>query len=383
MPDAQRDRCYECFRPRSACFCLAVPTVDNDTHVLILQHIRERFHPFNTARLTRQGLRNATLLVDHTRHLAARLRLRPRAGLLYPGPGSRLITEVPAEQRPDQLVVLDGTWHHAKTLLREIAPLRALPRYRLAPAAPSRYRIRREPNTAFLSTVEATVAALQALEPATEGLERLLLTFNEMVERQLAHPKSSQGWRSKKQHRNCGNIPAALLDQRENIVVAYGESALPDPASLNPLPTPVYWVAERLGDGERFARAIQPQNGLPAALLGHFELTEEHFRHAVPLEEAGASWRDFLRDDDIVVVYSQGTARLLHRLCPAGRPCLVLKSVDLPERKRGGTLDQLVADRGVPVPPVRHPGRAGLRLANLIALVEHLHETGNTRTQPA
>src|SRR4051812_21690773 len=110
-------RCYGCFRPKEACFCASIPTIDNQTEILILQHRRERFHPFNTARMVQKALRNSQLLVDHTKNLAAQLRLKPRAGLLFPGPTAVLISDLTLEQRPEQLVVVDGTWHQAKTLV--------------------------------------------------------------------------------------------------------------------------------------------------------------------------------------------------------------------------------------------------------------------------
>ncbi|QDU28118.1 DTW domain protein [Anatilimnocola aggregata] len=179
-----RDRCYGCFRPVYDCFCAAIPTIDNTTEVLILQHRQERFHPFNTARIVRQALRNSALLIDRPRQLANRLKLKPGAVLLYPGPDAQLLTSDFAE-RPEQLVILDGTWHHAKTLMRDIPALQSLPRYQLAPSAPSRYRIRLEPSNEYLSTVEATVAALRVLEPQTSGLEQLLQAFDRMVEQQL------------------------------------------------------------------------------------------------------------------------------------------------------------------------------------------------------
>src|SRR3954468_3977540 len=97
-----RDRCYDCFRPKNACFCAAIPSIDNQTDVLILQHRRERFHPFNTARIVHKALRKSELLVDHTSNLKRRLELKPRAGLLYPGPTAELISDLDAEQRPGQ-----------------------------------------------------------------------------------------------------------------------------------------------------------------------------------------------------------------------------------------------------------------------------------------
>lgn len=188
MSVVAKPRCYDCFRPAESCFCGSIPRVENRTAVLILQHRREHFHRFNTARIVHRALCNSQLLCDRTARLAERLQFNPRAGLLYPGPTAKLISELSPEERPEQLVIVDGTWHQAKTLVRDIPALQSLPQYRLAPSAPSRFRIRLEPNDSALSTVEATVAALGALEPETTGLEGLLAAFDTMVEAQLAHP---------------------------------------------------------------------------------------------------------------------------------------------------------------------------------------------------
>jgi hypothetical protein len=382
LGEVHRNRCLGCFRPHRDCHCAAIPSIDNQTEVLILQHRRERFHPFNTARMVRKALQNSSLLVDHTPGLAARLELKPRAGLLYPGAEAQLLAEVPADQRPEQLVIIDGTWHHAKTIVRDIAALRDLPRYRIAPAEPSRYRIRREPSDLFLSTVEATVAALRDLEPETLGLDQLLAAFYSMVERQLAHPKHGGCWRRNAARTPDGrNIPAALVDEFDRIVVMYGESvpeSAPDNRSSKRIArVPVYWTAERLGTGEQFACTIQPPAPLPASLLSHFELTAEHFQNPLPLAAARTAWQAFQRPDDIPVVYNTSTARLLENLTGRHIPCLVLKSVDFNPERRYGTLDELVAGEKLSVPPARHPGRAGKRLASIAALIEHLRALKN------
>ena len=373
-----RERCYGCFRPASDCFCSVIPTIENKTEVLILQHMRERFHPFNTARIVHRALQNSRLLVDHTKDLAARISLQPRAGLLYPGPGATLLADLPADQRPEQIVVLDGTWHHAKTLVRDISALHGLPRYQLAPASPSRYRIRREPSASFLSTVEATVAALLVLEPGTRGLDQLLQAFDHMVERQLAHPKSEHSrHRLGRRSHTFKNIPLALLGKLENVVVAYGESAAGKLGCLGDPHVPVYWVAERLGSGERFACTIRSDSLLPEYLLKHFELTRAHFSSALSLGEARAAWAAFQRPRDTVAVFNQGSARLLRQISPDSHKCLVLKSVDFHPGRRYGTLDELVAAEGLEVAPAQHPGRAGRRLAQITAFVRHLNALGN------
>ena len=244
----ERGRCVGCFRPHGDCHCAAIPAIDNRTEVLILQHRRERFHPFNTARMVHRALRNSSLLVDHISGLAARLALKPHAGLLYPGPGATLLTDLRPHERPQQLVVIDGTWHHAKTLVRDLAALRDVPRYRLAPVEPSRYRIRREPSALLLSTVEATVAALRALEPETSGFDQLLAAFDGMIDRQLAHPKAANGWRRHAMRRRCvRNIPAALLGGLAHVVVVYGESAAAQRDCIRGSRLP----AGRLSDSER------------------------------------------------------------------------------------------------------------------------------------
>jgi DTW domain-containing protein YfiP len=372
-----RDRCYACFRPACDCFCDVIPTIENKTEVLILQHMRERFHPFNTARIVHLALENSSLLVDHTKNLAARLALKPGTGLLYPGPDAALLSLLPADQRPRQLVVLDGTWHHAKTLLRDIPLLHSLPRYKLAPTSPSRYRIRREPSAAYLSTVEATVAALRVLEPETSGWNKLLEAFDLMVERQLAHPKSVEARRRLgRQSRSIRNIPQVLLGDLDSVVVAYGESAPGELGCRHEPQFPVYWVAQRLGTGERFACLVRPEIPLADSFLNHLELTSTDFSAAVSPDEARSMWRAFQRPTDYVAVYNQGTERLLRQIGSVANKCLVLKSVDFHPGQRYGSLDELVAAEGLAVEPASHPGRAGKRLAKVTALVRHLNAMG-------
>ena len=366
-------RCLGCFRPRRDCHCAAIPRIDNQTEVVILQHRRERSHPFNTARMVHRALRNSSLLVDHASGLAARLELRSHAGLLYPGPEAALLADVPEDQRPRQLIVIDGTWHHARTLVRDIAALHEVPRFRIAPDEPSNYRIRREPSALFLSTVEATVAALRVLEPETIGLDQLLGAFCTMVDRQLAHPKSQNGWRrNAARDRGGRNIPSALLGDLDHVVVAYAESVGNGHEGKAAAQVPVYWTAQRLGTGERFACAIRPQVPLPSSILGHLELTEKHFADALSLEEVRAAWERFQQPGDILAVYNTSTARLLAQLTTRPATCLVLKSVDFNPQRRYRTLAELVAAEGLAVALPQCPGRAGKRLASAVALIGHL-----------
>lgn len=192
-----RPTCYRCWRPTVACICADVVAVANRTPVVIVQHPRERRHPFGTVRIARLGLRRVDVHVANS-VLAERVVqpgrretecppcAPPGAALLFPSADATPIEAA----RPSALVVVDGTWPTARRLVRDNAWLQALPRVRLAPARPGRYRIRRAPRPAFqLSTIEAVVEALRILEPDTPGLDDLLAAFDRMIDRQieLAH----------------------------------------------------------------------------------------------------------------------------------------------------------------------------------------------------
>lgn len=380
------------------CFCNAIPNVVNRTEVILLQHMRERFHAFNTARIVRKALQHSTLLVDHNHSLARRLDefpLTSRAGVLYPGPDGRLLAEVSPDQRPEQLIVIDGTWHHAKTLLRDIPRLNELPRYRIQPTEPGRYRIRREPNETALSTLEATVAALRAIEPETAGLDELISAFDTMVESQLDHPTARTSYRkNRNRHQNTMGIPRAILHRPSgensdgknpdgedsnlsNVVVAYGESQ-PGRVGCKRTPRgqdrrqPVYWVAQRIGTGESFRVAIESPVELPDDFFDHIGLTRDQWRYAKSLSEFLSNWSDFIRPADTVVAYHPGTLKLLRNVGADVPNPVVLKSVKYDPMKQHASLESFLQGNQVEVPPIESPGRAGQRLANAIALTQYL-----------
>lgn len=376
---ACRERCYECYRPLDACYCETLPRIDNRTEILLLQHARERFHPFNTARMVKGSLRNCRLLVDFTDNLAeAELPLGPNSGVLYPSPGARLLDSLAPVERPGQLVILDGTWSHAKTMARDIPSLRELPHYRLAPAEPGKYRIRLEPTETALSTVEATVAALRALEPDTTGGDRLLEAFQGMVERQLAHPCAEYERQTRPRPRQMSlNLPRVLLENLEPLVVVYGEANPGLRGAGRRAAPPVFWVAERLGSGERFACALEPCQPLEARHMELFQLGPADFAGACSPCEARRRWNAFHRPTDRLVAYNQGTVDLLHELCGARVECLTLKAVNFHPRRRYASLDHLIEGEGILSPAPSHPSRAGSRLANAVALTRYLHALAN------
>lgn len=378
-----RERCYTCYRPVSACFCHAIPEIDNRTQILILQHVKERFHAFNTARIVKAALKRCDLLVDQTTNLATTsLPLYPDAGVLYPGPGAVPLERLPADRAPSQLVILDGTWHHAKTLMREIPALQKLPRYCLTPESPSGYQIRRPPSDTALSTLEAVVAALEALEPETSKIRELLTAFQQMVNDQLRHPKRSARIRNRGPlPRPSVNIPAVLLREPENVVVAYGETFFGGVGQSRSDRVLVYWVAQRLFSDESFEAAIRPSKELDSDFLSHLELEPRQFQQALSAREFRDKWARFVKPHETLCVFNARTAAELNKLNADLLPVVSLKSVNLHRTCR--SLDEILEKLHLPAAPVVLKGRAGKRLANARAYARYLsrYEDANAHAE--
>ena len=370
-------RCYGCFRPHDRCFCDKIPRINNRTNVLILQHRRERFHPFNTARIVHRALTNSSLIADYTRDLAAiPLNFSNQAGLLYPGPDTIPLETLLPNERPRQLVIVDGTWHQAKTLVRDIPALGSLPRYALSPTSPGRYRIRREPTAEALSTLEATVSALQMLEPDTPGLDKLTSVFDSMIDAQLASSVSHDNWRKNTHRSGYGaNIPRAIARDLNNLVVCYGESSQGGAGTSHHSKQLIYWVARRIGTGEQFTCAIDSGNSLSQTMLDHLRLTPDDFSAAATPHSFEHRWHSFLNDTDSLVVYHPGTIDLLRSVTSLAHPCHVLKAVNFTSHR--GNLEEILTSEKIVANEQTAPGRAGQRLAMAIALVQHLHQLAN------
>lgn len=116
----------------------------------------------------------------------------PGTALLFPGAGA---TDPSAlrHRPPGTVIVVDGTWTLARKVLKQNPFLLALPRIGLVPRRPSNYRIRSEPSAECLSTIEALVHLLGALEGAPERFEPVLEAFDRMIDLQIAERERRTG----------------------------------------------------------------------------------------------------------------------------------------------------------------------------------------------
>lgn len=173
--------CPRCARPLAVCYCSLVQSVANRWPVRILQHHRESGHAVGTARIAALSLTRCDLGI-----LRGSFVPEPEDVLVYPGSDARPLEEL-CDGPVRRLLFLDASWRKSRRMLHEQPALAALPRYCLTDVPTSRYRIRREPERGFLSTVEAVVLALETLEREPGRYHALLRVMDWMIDQQIRY----------------------------------------------------------------------------------------------------------------------------------------------------------------------------------------------------
>jgi DTW domain-containing protein len=375
--------CGRCRRPTSVCYCVALPRIETVTRVVILQHPRERDMPIGTAHMARLCLPQAELHVGvrwgDSAPLARALGdpARPPI-LLHPGPGARDILHDPP-RGPVTLVVVDGTWSQAKTVVRDNPVLRALPRYAFATPEPSQYRIRREPHADYVSTIEALMHVLGVLEGEPEPFRRLLDPLRLMVDTQIACQARSprRRLRQPRAPRPARRYPEVLTQRFADLVCVVGEAnAWPYHArAASPPDELVHWVAHRVATGETFERIAAPGQPLSPSTPFHTELSEDVLRGGGGRGELLDGYARFSQPTDIACAWGTfGFGLLLASggALPAERVDLRAMAQRISQRKLGSLEDYATTIASAPSSPIA-PGRAGRRLALLVEIVRAWH----------
>lgn len=379
-----RQECARCRRPSVVCYCSHLPTLETQNRVLVLQHPRERDKAIGTAHMASLCLPNSHVAVgvdfSHDREVDAWLNDASYPPvLLFPSEDAEDLGRAPPPH-PVTLVVIDGTWHQARALIRKNKGLLAMPRYGFQPERPSEYRIRREPREDYVSTIEAMSLALGALERDAARFEALLVPFRAMVDMQLAYVAKSSGPRRRLQRRAPGDTRSrfpAQLTAPVNLVCVAGESnAWAHDKQLGRPPHPhelIHWVAYRPHDGSRFEAVLAPRMPLSRSPMIHARLNEESVRKGMGIPEFLAAFRTFQRPDDVLCSWG-GYATELAQEAGLALPAVhidIRKVVGDVSRSRPGTLESTVHARGL-AHQALGLGRAGERLGMLVSLTHAL-----------
>ena len=287
---------------------------------------------------------------------------------------------------PVTLVVVDGTWSQAKTVVRDNPILQALPRYAFATPEPSQYRIRREPSSEYCSTIEALMHVLGALEGEPARFRALLDPLNAMVDAQLAcqaaRPlRRSRVPRAPVQLRD--RLPAALRERFSDLVcIAAEANAWPyrngekQPAgranAANADADLVHWVAHRPSTGELFDMIAAPEGELSPSTPFHTGLEAAALRAGHARADVIAGFARFVRPTDVLAAWGHFGPNLF----VAAGGALPFERVDLRAAaqrllsRRIGSLEDFAATLGATPNPLA-AGRAGRRLAALAQIVAH------------
>ena len=199
--------CPHCQKPMPLCICDSVTPIENRLSLLILQHPQEQDRALGTARLLARHFADATVRVGLSWPSLSKALGRPvenasHWAVLYLGSARAADLEAEGEivaldrkgaiadnQRArlgklEGVVLLDGTWSQAKALWWRNPWMLKCQRVILNPAHPSRYgRLRREPRSDGLSTIEAAATILAGLERRPDIADTLHASFERLLAR--------------------------------------------------------------------------------------------------------------------------------------------------------------------------------------------------------
>lgn len=209
IPQA-RTKCLRCRKPATTCYCANVAPIDPSAKIVILMHPVEERHPVGTGRMAHQCLKNSHMFVgiefDEHAQLNALLddpRYSPL--LMFPGPKSVNLTLLSEPERASLIevgriplvIVLDGTWHHAKKMLHLSPKLQKLARICFSLDKLSGFIVRKQPHPHCFSTIEAIHEVINLLGSdeikVTRAHDILLEVFSSMVNRQLEFRSRQDG----------------------------------------------------------------------------------------------------------------------------------------------------------------------------------------------
>jgi DTW domain-containing protein YfiP len=221
--------CVRCGKPPELCVCEGIAPLETRVSLLILQHPQEQDRALGTARLTALHFAKAQLKIGLSWPSLSKLLGHPadpqRWAVLYLGslkaaalaPDREIVvldktgTAAAADQNSalrdiEGVILLDGTWSQAKALWWRNAWMLKCRRVVLDPHRPSRYgRLRREPRSDGLSTLEAAAMLMARLDGRpeietvlTESFESLLARYRETHGNAPGRATPKRDWRRRR-----------------------------------------------------------------------------------------------------------------------------------------------------------------------------------------
>ena len=147
---ADREKCYQCYRPMSSCMCKHIHSIDTKTKFIILMHPKEfQKTKNNTGRFTHLSLKNSEIIIgksflDNRRVNELINDANSNSYVLYPSENSLSLNTKPSlhVKKKNIIFIIDATWSCAKTILRDSPNLEALQKLSFTHTKTSEYQIK-------------------------------------------------------------------------------------------------------------------------------------------------------------------------------------------------------------------------------------------------
>lgn len=194
-----REKCYNCYRPKSSCMCKYIDKIETNTKFIILMHPKEFKKTKNgTGRFTHLSLPNSSLFIgiDFNKHFAINAMISNQNNncfVLYPGVNSIKLNSVNIQEdnKKNIIFIIDSTWPCSKKILALSKNISSLPKISFEHTKLSEFTIKKQPNKYCLSTIESTLCVLEFLNQHKienideKKFQNFLEPFHNMVNYQL------------------------------------------------------------------------------------------------------------------------------------------------------------------------------------------------------
>lgn len=201
MPEIinNREKCYQCYRPKKSCMCEYIQKIPTNTKFVILMHPKEfKKTKNNTGRFTHQSLPNSKIYrgIDFNNHQVINNIINNKNNccyVLYPHVNSIKLNNqtIQKENKNNVIFIIDSTWSCSHKILAISKNLSALPKISFEHNKSSAYKIKTQPNKYCLSTIESTLCVLELLNKHKienihqSFLDTFLKPFQHMVKYQI------------------------------------------------------------------------------------------------------------------------------------------------------------------------------------------------------
>jgi len=194
-----REKCYDCYRPKKSCMCEYIKKVDTHTRFIIIMHPKEfKKTKNNTGRFTHQSLPNSKIYIgiDFNTNDEINSIINDKQNscyVLYPDKNSIKLNHqtIQVEKKKNVIFIIDSTWPCSNKILAVSKNISALPKVSFVHDKSSAYKIKTQPNEYCLSTIESTLCILELLNKhqieniPQNSLDNFLKPFEKMVEYQI------------------------------------------------------------------------------------------------------------------------------------------------------------------------------------------------------